>query len=303
VTPRRTAVLVGLAAAIGAVLLTVRSPPAFVFSWFAHELPSPVAGDPVPPIVETPVVRIAAAGDTGTGGGAEHATARRMVAESRETPYDALVLLGDLVYETGDAALVDRVVVEPFSPLVDRSAELIPVLGNHDYESGEQQRILATLGRETSWYAERVGPVRVLVLDSNRVDDPEQTRWLSNTLATPQPAGTWTVAAMHHPAYSAGYHGSDLTVRQAWGPLFTEYDVPLVLAGHDHDYQRSVPQDAVTYVVSGGGARLRPTGQEPFTAVSASALHYVDLLFYTDRIVGRAIDQQGLLLDEFTIRR
>lgn len=108
--------LVGLAAAIGALLLIVLSPPAFVFSWFARELPSPVAGDPIPPIVGTPVVRIAAAGDTGTGGGAELATARRMVAEGRDTPYDALVLLGDLVYETGDAALVDRVVVEPFPP-------------------------------------------------------------------------------------------------------------------------------------------------------------------------------------------
>ncbi len=73
--------------------------------------------------------------------------------------------------------------------------------------------------------------------------------------------------------------------------------MPPVLAGHDHDYQRSVPQDGVTYAVSGGGARLRLTGQEPFTAVSASALHHVDLLFYTDRIVGRAIDQQGAVAE------
>ncbi|MBA3234165.1 MAG: metallophosphoesterase [Propionibacteriales bacterium] len=302
-TTRRTILFLGLTAAVGAVLLTVLSPPAFMASWFARELPSPVAGDPVPPIVEEPNVRIAAAGDTGTGGVAEHATARRMVTESRETPYDALVLLGDLVYETGDSALVHSVVTEPFSPLIETGTELIPVLGDHDYGSGEQQEILRELSRQTSWYADQVGPVRMLVLDSNRVDDPEQTRWLRDTLATPQPGGTWTVAAMHHPAYSAGYHGSDLAVRQAWGPLFAEYDVPLVLAGHDHDYQRSLPQDGVTYVVSGGGAKLRPTGAEAFTAVSASSLHYLDLLFYNDRIVGRAIDQQGHLLDEFTIER
>ena len=84
-----------------------------------------------------------------------------------------------------------------------------------------------------------------------------------------------------------------MEVREAWSPLFAEFDVPLVLAGHDHDYQRSRPQDGVTYVVSGGGAKLRPTGREDFTAVSDSVLHYLDLLFYDDRIVGRAVDHSG----------
>lgn len=177
------------------------------------------------------------------------------------------------------------------------------MLGNHDYESGEQVQILTELGRDNPWYVERVGPVRILVLDSNRVTDPEQTRWLRDTLAEPQPSGTWTVAAMHHPAYSAGYHGSDLAVRRTWGGLFAEAGLRLVLAGHDHDYQRSTPQDAVTYVVSGAGAKLRRAGREDFTAVSTSTLHYLDLLFYDDRIVGRAIDQSGRLVDTFTLSR
>jgi hypothetical protein len=92
------------------------------------------------------------------------------------------------------------------------------VLGNHDYGSGEQQQILTALGADAPWYAARVGSVRVLVLDSNRVDEPEQTQWLRETPAAPQAAGTWTVAAMHRPDYSAGHHGSDLSVREAWGP-------------------------------------------------------------------------------------
>lgn len=290
-------------AVMAAAGFAVFSPPPFLASLFARELPPPVVGDAVPPIVETPTERIAVAGDTGTGGASEQATAQRMVAESRGVPYDALVLLGDLVYEDGDSALVDRVVNEPFAPLLDGGTELLPVLGNHDYVSGEQQQILTELGRDSPWYAERIGSVRLVVLDSDRVDDPEQTRWLQDTLASPQPAGTWTVVAMHHPAYSAGYHGSDPAVQQAWGPLFAEYDVPLVLAGHDHDYQRSIPQDGVTYVVSGAGAKLRATGREDFTAVSTSTLHYLDLLFYEDRIVARAIDQQGTLVDAFTIAR
>lgn len=300
--------LVATAGAVAALVLLVASgilapPLRFVSSLFAEGRPSPSAGRPVPPIDDEPDVRIAVAGDTGTGDRAEHSTVERIVADGRDDPHDALLLLGDLVYEDGDADLTDERVTDPFAPVTDAGAELLPVLGNHDYESGEEDEILAELGRSDRWYVDEVGSVRVVVLDSNEVDDEEQTDWLRDTLAEPQPAGTWTIVAMHHPAYSAGEHGSDLDVREEWSPLFEKYDVPLVLAGHDHDYQRSLPQEGVTYVVSGGGAKLRPTGHEEFTAVSASVLHYLDLLFYDDRIVGRAVDQSGHLVDSFTIDR
>ncbi len=267
-------------------------------------VPSRVAGEPVPPVRVAPLVRLAVAGDTGTGDAAQAATVDEMLDQAQgQTPYDALVLLGDLVYEDGDLDEVDTAVTEPFAPLTAQGTELVPVLGNHDYESGEQAEILTELGRDGPWYVERIGPVRMVALDSERADDPEQRRWLEQVLARPTPPGTWTIAAMHHPAYSAGHHGSTADVQENWVPLFTRYDVPLVLAGHDHDYQRSLPLDGVTYIVSGGGAKLRPTGAEDFTAVSASVLHYLDLLVYPQRIVGRAIDQSSKLVDQFTIRR
>lgn len=279
---------------VSALVLTAQEDP----------VPSPDAGRAVPPVGEPPLVRLAVAGDTGTGEAAQAATVDAMLDQVQDgPPYDALVLLGDLVYEDGDSDLVDSAVIDPFAPLTVRGTELVPVLGNHDYRSGEQAEILAELGREAPWYVEQVGPVRIVALDSQHADDPAQLGWLEQVLARPVPAGTWTIAAMHHPAYSAGQHGSTVDVQESWVPLFTRYDVPLVLAGHDHDYQRSRPLEGVTYVVSGAGAKLRPTGAEDFTAVSASVLHYLDLLVYPRRIVGRAIDQSGRLVDLFTIRR
>lgn len=268
-----------------------------------RDLPSPLAGGPLPAVTQAPAVRVAVAGDTGTGDEHQWATARRMELEGRSDPYDALLLLGDLIYEDGDAALLGPAVTEPFGALTRTGTVLLPVLGNHDYHDGEQGQILAALGREKPWYAEDVGPLRVLVLDSNRVEDPKQTAWLREMLDRPAPEGTWTVAAMHHPPFSAGYHGSDTKVRKQWSPLFAAAGVPLVLAGHDHDYQRSTPQDGVTYVVSGAGAKLRRAGQASFTAVSTSTLHFLDLLVYPDRLVGRAVDQAGGLVDMFTITR
>jgi len=259
------------------------------------------AGHPCPAMSERPCVRLAVAGDTGTGDEQQLRTVAAMQQAQDGFTFDALLLLGDLVYEVGDPERVDEAVLEPFAPLVDEGVNLVPVLGNHDVVSDGQDEILRLLGESHNYYVEYVGSLRIIVLDSNEVDD-DQTAWLRQVLGQ-SPAGVrWTIAAMHHPAYSAGEHGSDLEVREAWSPLFAEFDVPLVLAGHDHDYQRSDEIAGVTYVVSGGGAKLRATGSEDFTAVSESVLHFLDVAVYDDRLEVRAIGQDGELVDQFTIR-
>ncbi len=225
-----------------------------------------------------------------------------VAAEAEKDPYDAFVICGDLVYPDGDASLTKRSVIDPYAPVL-KDATLVPALGNHDVQSGEGMDIMRQLGRNNAWYVEKVGPVRIIVLDSNRIGNAQQLAWLRGVLAEKQEPDTWTIAAMHHAPYSAGDHGNNRNVIKQWVPLFEQADVPLVVAGHDHDYQRSKELDGITYIVSGGGAKLRPVGRESFTAVSASKLHYTDLKVYSDRIEGRAILPDGSTLDEFTIKR
>ena len=302
---RRVAFVGGSTFVVAAlVVLAFVFPPSFLSTASEKPKPSTRSGEPVPVIAEEPAARIAITGDTGERNAAVEATAKRMQIESEREgePYDALVIVGDMIYPDGDADLTDASINEPFARILD-DAQLIPVLGNHDIQSGESREIMGQLGRDSDWYVQEIGPVRLIALDSNRVGDKRQMAWLRGVLDEEQPPGTWTIAAMHHPAYSAGDHGSSMNVRRKWSPLFEAANVPLVLAGHDHDYQRSMPQNGITYVVSGGGSKLRETGREDFTAVSASILHYVDLLVYEDRLEGRAIDHDGELIDSFTIRR
>jgi hypothetical protein len=72
-----------------------------------------------------------------------------------------------------------------------------------------------------------------------------QTRWLERTLrsARSDESIDWIVAQMHQCAASSSAtgNGSDLGIRQEWLPLFDKYQVDLVVAGHDHDYERSFP--------------------------------------------------------------
>jgi hypothetical protein len=72
-----------------------------------------------------------------------------------------------------------------------------------------------------------------------------QTAWLEQTLAAGRGDASvdWIVAQMHQCAVSSSAtgNGSDLGIRQDWLPLFDRYEVDLVLAGHDHEYERSFP--------------------------------------------------------------
>jgi Purple acid Phosphatase, N-terminal domain/Calcineurin-like phosphoesterase len=72
-----------------------------------------------------------------------------------------------------------------------------------------------------------------------------QALWLEETLAEGRrdPSVDMIVVFMHQVALSTALNGngSDLGIRQAWGPLFDRYQVDLVLAGHEHNYERSYP--------------------------------------------------------------
>ena len=317
---KRIAIAAGSLLVVAALAALIIQPPAFLRSAAdGPTSPPPAAAPaattpPVPTPVSTPTLgsvtdvgeklkaRIAVSADTGMRNAAQRRVADRMAEEAKKEPYDAFLIGGDLVYPDGDAALTQQSVIDPYKPVLE-DATLVPALGNHDVDSGEGADILRQLGRDSAWYVEKVGPVRVIVLDSNRVGNAQQTAWLRRVLAEKQPSGTWTFALMHHPAYSAGYHGSTKSVQRQWVPLFEQAGVDLVLAGHEHDYQRSNVLDGITYVISGGGSKLRKTGRASFTAASASVLHYTDLLVYEDRIEGRAITPEGKTLDEFTIER
>jgi 3',5'-cyclic AMP phosphodiesterase CpdA len=72
-----------------------------------------------------------------------------------------------------------------------------------------------------------------------------QTAWLERTLAAARgdTSVDWIIVQMHQDATSSSAtgNGSDLGIRQAWLPLFDQYQVDLVVCGHDHDYERSFP--------------------------------------------------------------
>ena len=271
----------------------------YVATWMAMDIGAPTGGEPFnrPSAGAPPEVRLAVVGDIGTGDSEEQVTADAINAIPGR--YDGLVLLGDNVYPSGDPARIPTTVFSPFRKILEDGTDLLAVLGNHDVMHGNGSGQVAALGMPGRWYAWHHGPVLLIVLDSTRPDDPEQLAWLERTLATA--TEPWRIVALHHPPYSAGWHGSSIDVRRAFQPLLDRFGVTLVLAGHDHDYQRSKPIHGITYIVTGAASQTRRTGVEDFTAVAWSTHHFVDLNVFEDHLLIRAIDQDGEQFDEVVV--
>jgi 3',5'-cyclic AMP phosphodiesterase CpdA len=241
-------------------------------------------------------VHLAVVGDGGDGGARIDATGAAVAQIAQREPYDGLLFLGDNVYPSGDPSKLPDTVFEPFADVLAGGADLMAILGNHDVMKGRGDEQMAALGMPGRYWAQEYSDVLIVGIDSNEIDDPEQLQFLEGALASSD--ATWRIVAVHHPPYSAGYQGSSVDVRETLAPLLLRYGVQLVLSGHDHDYQRSVPIDGVTYVVSGGGSGTRRTGEDDFTEVAYSWHNFVDIAISGDRLVLRAIGQDGSVFDE-----
>ena len=165
-----------------------------------------------------------------------------------------VAVLGDAVYEGGTA--------QEFRDCYSWArfrGRTRAALGNHEYGSGNASAAIAYFRLPRSgYYSYDLGDWHVVVLNSNcrpaggcERGSPQQ-RWLAADLAA-NPARC-TVAYMHHPRFSSGLHGPDTTLGALWTTL-SRGGVDVVLAGHDHHYERFAPFEGIRSFVVGTGGR------------------------------------------------
>ncbi len=182
--------------------------------------------------------------------------------------------------------------------------DMEPLFGNtsflgdssvHGYGGHAKRLDLPKNGPKTcpSVYSFVYANVAVISVDANDLSaeiqtntgysDGAQLKWLDATLkewrTNPHvaPGIDFIVVFFHHCAYSTtANHASDGGVRHALDPLFTKYQVDLVVQGHNHIFERTDPikngkrtrpapdgatihpaTDGVTYICAGSGGRPR----------------------------------------------
>ena len=140
---------------------------------------------------------------------------------------------------------------ETFESL-DSIGQTIPVLtitGNHDYLKGiicQLERrfslihsyFLDSMVGENQVFTVRYQNMQLFCLDSNREFFYlwTQRQWLEEQLAKSE--AKWKIVVLHHPLYSIRGNTNNLIQRWMFNGLIQQYDVDVVLQGHEHAYAR-----------------------------------------------------------------
>jgi hypothetical protein len=210
-------------------------------------------------------VKFAVIGDTGTGSSKQHEVGDMMAQYHHAFPFEFVLMMGDNMYSGETAVDFEKKFSDPYKELLAQNVKFYAALGNHDQALQTNYVNFNMNGKE--YYRFKKGNVAFYALNSNYMDK-KQVKWLEDELA--KDTSEWKVAFMHHPPYSSGgKHGSDSQLREVVEPIFVKYGVNVVLTGHDHFYERIVPQKGIFYFVSGAGGKLRSGDIKKGTGLTA----------------------------------
>jgi hypothetical protein len=197
---------------------------------------------------------------------------------------DVVLALGDNAYPNGSADDYARCYDPTWGAFKETT---FPTPGNHDYATRGAAGYFGYFGRRARapFYSFNLGPWHVVSLNSevsHGLGSP-QVRWLRRNLAADR--SRCELLYWHRPRWSGGAHGSNPGMFALWRAAY-DLGADLVLAGHDHNYQRFYKLNAygrldrrhgVRQVVVGtGGKDLYDAGTRvPHRAAASSTTHGV----------------------------
>ena len=165
-----------------------------------------------------------------------------------------VTISGDISYADGDQNVWDDWFEAQESSMV--SIPWVTAPGNHENEPGYefipyQHRFDSdqVIESETFWYSRNIPGVHLVFMSTEHefTSGSPQYNWLQSDLQaanTPDARSErpFIIVFGHSPMYSSNsYHGSEVELRDALEALYVENGVNLVIAGHDHFYERTWP--------------------------------------------------------------
>jgi predicted MPP superfamily phosphohydrolase len=240
---------------------------------------------------------------------------------------------GDMLSE-GREDQADDEYFQPYEQLHSRVPFFL-TLGNHDYgndlKTPAGKGFLRTnftpfhstplTGLPPHYYYFDIAHARFIVLDANDFygakfapalgPGSKQYRWLEQVL-THSAKKAWLFVAVHEPVYSTGAHGQIEEQVKALEPLFLKYKVDLVLQGHDHNYERTLPvkegmpdQQGITYVtLGGGGSQLYiQRGNEDWSAKFLPVYHFAFFEVAESALKMTVYDKAGDIVDTLDLQK
>ena len=157
-----------------------------------------------------------------------------------------MVSAGDQVNSaTSEAEYAGYLSAEPLASL-----PVATTIGNHDSGSAQYSyhynnpNTMTDTEKATNAgtdYYYRYGNTLFIVLDTNNYNCADHENTIKKAIEENKDA-TWRVVTFHQDIYGSGYDHSDsdgIVLRTQLTPMFDEYDIDVVLQGHDHTYSRT----------------------------------------------------------------
>jgi predicted phosphodiesterase len=261
-----------------------------------------------------PTLIFAVMGDTGSGDEAQRAVAQQMVKQRAKTPFEFVIMLGDNIYEKGEAEKIGSHFEQPYKELLDAKVQFYAVLGNHDIIRGTEfqtnYKNFNMGGKRYYHFAKYAKDVKesmieFFALDTNLMDE-KQVSWLEENLKVSQ--AKWKVAFCHHSIYSsARMHRAYVKLRAQLEPLYVKYGVNAAFAGHSHCYERTKPQKGVQYFTEGASGEIKKGTLDrkgPFFAAGEDSVNsFLIVQVNEDEMKVEAIAVDGKVIDSHAIKR
>jgi len=188
---------------------------------------------------------------------------------------------------------------------------MMPIYGNHEKDSPTLTKLFQFPSNgspdstnEGHWFSFDYNNVHIIGLDVYREFTPgsEQYNWLQNDLQSIDENIDHRIVYVHEPAYSStATHEPNLHLRRYLEPLFIEYNVDIVFAGHNHHYERSMANNIV-YIITGGlGTSLRDFDQDsnPWSIYGEKLNHYCRVSVNGEDIKVEMVRQDGTIGDVY----
>ncbi|MFO0754951.1 MAG: metallophosphoesterase [Byssovorax sp.] len=249
-------------------------------------------------------------GDSRDDGASHAAVVRAMLAE----PADFLINTGDMVHSGVEPRDWEDFFAIERDLLRDRC--VFAAVGNHELYRGNPEGGVAFLRYFASYDqgqeerrlhgSFRWGNTRFFLLNAMDTWTGEERDWLRQALdsALREPGLAHRIAVLHHGPFSSGPHGANKALAdQGIVAIMRDRKVDLVLAGHDHIYERG-EGEGLKYLVSGGaGAPLYERKfHDAHTQVLESVHHFISVAVEGETITTVAKRASGGIIERCVLR-
>ncbi len=218
-------------------------------------------------------IHFAIYGDAGRGNKEQFQLGQAMARRHQIRPFRFALSTGDNQYDSSCPGIMERIFERPFAPLIADGVRFYQTLGNHDMD---EERIIDQLAYSKrvdalgqgrgGWvlpaehYVIREGKLRIIVLNVTAAesDFPLQESALEfarQELETGQ--SEWTIVCFHYHLWSTGLRGDHEAMKSSYLPLFEEFQVDFVLAGHEHHAEFFAPWKGMHFALVGHGSEIR----------------------------------------------